>query len=339
MQANTSKYLIPLILIVITALTTASYAQNRVVVVPLLGDDGITPPANVVVVAKQNGDFADLAAALNSITDADRDNPYIIYIAPGVYYTGAPLQMKPYVNIVGSGKDTTLITGFVSSSAVISSSIMIGADNTELSHLTLLNQGPADSPGAISIGLFNQNTSPTVNNVSIEATGGSSANYGVYNTNGAAPKIFNADIKATSSFVNGNSVVGLINIESGGSFRDLTVTGDGADGSDVPRANLAAALSVVGPSLTEFESVNLIALDGTTDIALFATNATVEVTDGSNFISTGIDISAQGTSNVLVKYSDFAGGPASITIGSDTASVTCLFSTELGATVLASNCD
>lgn len=68
--------------------------------------------ANVVVVAKGGGDFTDPLAAVNSITNASSDNPYLVKIAPGKYDIGAQvINLPSFVDIEGSGEDTTSIVG------------------------------------------------------------------------------------------------------------------------------------------------------------------------------------------------------------------------------------
>ena len=52
-----------------------AFAHNRVVIVPLGGDDA-KPLQNVVTVSKANGDFTDPVTAMASITDASAENPY-----------------------------------------------------------------------------------------------------------------------------------------------------------------------------------------------------------------------------------------------------------------------
>ena len=57
-----------------------------------------------------------LLNALDDITDAAVDNPYLIIVEPGVYDIGGEnLQMKSYVDIQGAGQHLTKITGNVDS--------------------------------------------------------------------------------------------------------------------------------------------------------------------------------------------------------------------------------
>jgi len=57
-----------------------------------------------------------LRSALAGISAASSSNPYMIKVEPGVYDLGAtPLQMKPNVDIEGSGIDATTLTGAVAS--------------------------------------------------------------------------------------------------------------------------------------------------------------------------------------------------------------------------------
>ncbi len=66
-------------------------------------------PLRVVWVAKSGGDFTSLTAALASITDNDGFHPYLIRIAPGLYAENSGFDLKDYVDIEGSGQDTTVL--------------------------------------------------------------------------------------------------------------------------------------------------------------------------------------------------------------------------------------
>ncbi len=58
-----------------------TFAANKVVVIPLMGDN--PPLKNIVTVARANGKFTDPVAAVNSITDASASNPYLVVIGSG----------------------------------------------------------------------------------------------------------------------------------------------------------------------------------------------------------------------------------------------------------------
>ena len=61
-------------------------------------------------------------------------------LGPGVYDCGTNnVIMKPHVNIVGSGRNVTRITGS------IGGTLISGADNTELRHLTVHHTGAAEN--------------------------------------------------------------------------------------------------------------------------------------------------------------------------------------------------
>lgn len=113
--------------------TNIAYAHNRVVVVPLAGED-IKPLKNIVTVAKENGDFDEPIAAMNSINDASVDNPYLMVIAPGIYQLSASLQMKNHVSIAGSGQGVTTLTGaFLQGSDLASAALLIAPDGADVS--------------------------------------------------------------------------------------------------------------------------------------------------------------------------------------------------------------
>jgi hypothetical protein len=207
---------------------------------------GIRPPIaaglkNVITVAKANGDFTDPVAAVNSISDASATNPYLVVIGPGVYTITETLQMKPYVDIAGSGENVTRIKGAISTAAPASSAIIFGADNSTLSALTAENTGggaysvvlhnDSQSPmlrditaiasgGPGNYGVYNVSSSPTMTGVTITASGGS-YNVGIYNYNSSSPMIIS--VAATAS---GPSSYGAYNNSSSPVIRRSTMKGD-----------------------------------------------------------------------------------------------------------------
>ena len=168
---------------------------------------------NVVVVAKSGGDFTSVQAAVNSITGADADNPYLVWVAPGVY--SETVTMKPWVDIEGAGELVTKITYTGSSSG--DTGTVVGADNAELRFLTVENTGGEDYATAI----YNDGQSPRLTHVTATASGGTN-NRGVYNSY-SSPKMTN--VTATAS--GGTNNRGVYNSYSSPQMTDVTATASG----------------------------------------------------------------------------------------------------------------
>lgn len=80
-----------------------------------------------------------LLNALASITDASASRPYLLYIEPETYDLGnRSLQMKPFVDIEGSGELNAIITSTVSADEAPTGTVD-GANNTEMRFLTVQN--------------------------------------------------------------------------------------------------------------------------------------------------------------------------------------------------------
>ncbi len=154
-----------------------SGAADKVVVIPLLSHQS-KPLKNVVTVAKKNGDFTDPVVAMNSITDAAADNPYLIIIAPGVYTLTETLIMKGYVSITGSGEDVTILTGTIGSQEAENAAIIKLASYVSLSNMSVHNTGNASS---LVIGIYSYwNAAQTkMHNISIRVSGNGINHYGV----------------------------------------------------------------------------------------------------------------------------------------------------------------
>jgi hypothetical protein len=206
-------------LLFLAPLTVLAQTKTKVVVIPL-GDDAVkvNPLKNVITVAKANGNFSDPVAAVNSITDVSAANPYLVVIGPGIYTITHTLQMKPYVDIVGSGENVTRLTGAISTGSLdVSSAIISGANNCTLSSLTVENTGS----NSFSIALYNSSVSPWVNDVTATASGGT-YNYGVFNYSGPSPTM--TDVIATAS--GGTSNIGVYNFSSYPAIRRSTMKSD-----------------------------------------------------------------------------------------------------------------
>lgn len=67
-----------------------------------------TPYEHTITVAKSGGDYTTITEALDAITDNDATHLYHIKVMPGVYEES--ITMKPYVDITGSGENSTVIS-------------------------------------------------------------------------------------------------------------------------------------------------------------------------------------------------------------------------------------
>jgi hypothetical protein len=145
----------------------------------------------------QNGQA--LLNALSSIDDASASKPYLLYIVFETYDLGnRTLQMKPYVDIEGSGELNTTITSTVSSDNGAAGTVE-GADNTELRFLTVQSTS-TPSVQDVRISILNDSGSPRLTHVSAETTGAdNSFHIGVSNTGNSRPTMTEATASASGS--------------------------------------------------------------------------------------------------------------------------------------------
>jgi hypothetical protein len=166
---------------------------------------------NVVVVAKSGGDYTSVQTAIDSVVDAAAGNPYLVWVAPGVY--SETVTMKPYVHLQGAGQEATVITSTASSSAwPPTQATLVLASDASLRDLTVGNGGAGDSNVALmatagmtrtlaadvtaralgggvsnhAIVLTGSGTGVTLQQVSALAENGSAYNLGLINMSGAA---------------------------------------------------------------------------------------------------------------------------------------------------------
>jgi hypothetical protein len=226
---------------------------------------------NIITVAKANGNFTDPVAAVNSITDASATNPYLVVIGPGVYTITQTLQMKEYVDIVGSGENVTRLTGAISTGSLVSSAIISGVSKSTLSSLTVENTGGGDC----SVALFNSNASPTITSVTALASGGSAWNHGLYN-HLSSPTITDVTVAASGGGENRT----LYNSYSSPTMTNVTITASGATN------NTGVVNNVSSPIMTD---VTVTASGGT--------NSCGVLNDYSSPTMTGVTLTASGATN------------------------------------------
>lgn len=148
-----------------------------------------------------------LLNGLAGIVDASVNKPYVLKLEPGTYDIGSTaLVMKPYVDIEGSGQQSTIIRGLGNNVGFLTA-VVLGASPAELRNLqvqslgrtydysiaVLLNQASTSirdvtltSSYAVSTwGLRILSANSIVQNVTISVVGGT-ATYGISNTGGTA---------------------------------------------------------------------------------------------------------------------------------------------------------
>lgn len=108
-----------------------------------------------------------LINALAGITNASATKRYVVKVEPGIYDVGSTgLQMKPYVDIEGSGQEATLIKG-VGGSAEGTTGVIVGAASSEIRDLQVKAEGTASATIGI---LLPNGANTTVKDVTINAS-------------------------------------------------------------------------------------------------------------------------------------------------------------------------
>ena len=313
-----------------TGETSVSLAQN-----------GITYLRTVLVSPSASNDPTQngqaLLSAMTTIANASPSitNPYLLKVEPGNYYITTPLTLLPYVDLEGSGEDTTTISSTYSTG----SGTLVAASNSEVRSITVVNTGRT----AIYVGssVTNANfthvtaTASTTNyteglenngviNVSdstFSATGGSTYTFGIRNaTNG------NLTLTGSTLSANGNG-------NSAGLYNDGIVTATNTTFKAYD-TNIAAGFTNNGSGNLSSNTFLASGDSNSTIIAIFSagnlitvTNSTLTASGGS--VSQGLDnatqimldnstVSASGGSNI--DEAILAGGNITVTNSTLTAS-------------------
>jgi hypothetical protein len=185
-----------------------------------LADGAVTPAkigflGKVAIVAVSGGDYDNPATAMTDYAtwcpSLDSTHPCLLKIMPGVYTVSSPVMMQPYIDIEGSGENTTIIQGTID---IASTGVVNGANNAELRFLTVKNNGTG---GTFAYAIFNLNAnSVKITNVTAMASGATN-NYGVASS-GSTPTLLNVTATATGgsgsyAVINGGgSSAKLINV-------------------------------------------------------------------------------------------------------------------------------
>jgi hypothetical protein len=168
-------------------------------------------PAQVIVVAQKGGDFTSIQTAIDSITDASEENPYLVWVAPGSYQE--EVTLKPYVTLEGAGERATIISAQVGSSLPPTRATLRMVSYSEVQELTVLNTGSGggkefEASDAVALLAVANAENVMIQRVTAGCKGENQSCYGVY-LNGATD-VRLEDVTAMAAAAQGNSV-GLFN--------------------------------------------------------------------------------------------------------------------------------
>ncbi|MEM9596768.1 MAG: hypothetical protein AAGD06_21035 [Acidobacteriota bacterium] len=148
-----------------------------------------------------------LLNAIAGITGANANNPYLLKLEPGIYDIGTtPFQMKPYVDVEGSGRTVTVIRGLGQEPATFNRGIgiVMGASPAEMRQLTV--RCNSNATNSLCISIANVNTSPRFVDMTVTATDDFASHWGFRNT-ASSPYIDNVDVVVTQ----GEQNYGIVN--------------------------------------------------------------------------------------------------------------------------------
>lgn len=206
----------------------------------------------ITVALDGSGDYLSPVEAVASITDAGPANPYLVLIMPGVFEIGPDsIQMKEFVDIQGSGRNISVISGDATDGTNPLPAVVLGANNAELRSLTIRNS--SQTPNSSCMGMYNDSAAPLITDVTIELADPTlTVNIDGINTYNASPILEGVVIRSLGGAVSR----GIINQVSSAVLHHVTI-------------------SISGPSV---ESIGIQNLNGSPVIS----ESTITVNDGSN---------------------------------------------------------
>jgi hypothetical protein len=294
-----------------------------------------TPFQNVVIVAKSGGDYTTIQSAINSISSASQSNPYLIWVAPGVY--NEAVTMKPFVHLQGSGEGVTVITSNVSSPSLPpTQATLFLASNVSLRDLTVRNTGTGSynvgltaSNGAIdilvadveaqsqgsggtdsnnhAIHLTGNGTSVTLQSVNAFAENGYIA-VSLYNDSGTTVTLLNGSYIASSGFEYTRAVYNRGTIEA----EHITVRAENSPNRNYGMWNDGATITLRGGSV--------IGSGGSEAIGILNTNGGQLTTDGVTTLADGgtdltVGLQGEGGAMSTVRGGSFIGSGSMTNVG------------------------
>jgi hypothetical protein len=147
----------------------------------------------------EGGDYTTITEAIDSITDNNILNHYVIKVSPGIFEE--QIKMKEYVEIKGSGKNATIIKSVGSDSGVYTAATVIGGNDTAISNLSIHCMTSAN----YAVGIYNSGDSLLIDNliIIVMTSSVSAETYGIYQYSGSTA-ISNVGITSSVAGISGN---------------------------------------------------------------------------------------------------------------------------------------
>jgi hypothetical protein len=127
---------------------------------------------------------AALLNAMNGITNASATRRYVLKLEPGIYDLGSTmLTQKPYVDLEGSGQQTTVIQGLGNSDGTLETAVIKGGSSAEIRDLQVKSTGSLSQQISIAILVLDADT--RITDVTVVSSGGVN-NWAIRNRNSSA---------------------------------------------------------------------------------------------------------------------------------------------------------
>ena len=234
-----------------------------------------SPYANALVVAKSGGDYSSVQAAVDSVDEASSSNPYLIWVAPGVY--NESVTMKPHVHVQGAGQDATVISSTATSGDwPPTTGTLVLTDHVSLRDLSVSNLGTGTRNVAL---IGTEGTSETVvTDVTVRAQGEGNINYAVFLTGSGTEVTLQ---RITGLAENGSSNYGLFSRSGADAALELgsytAVGGSSAQG----------LYSRDAGTTLEAHGVTALGRDASSSVGLYIIQGAGAVLHGGSFIGRG----------------------------------------------------
>ncbi|HEX2913436.1 MAG TPA: right-handed parallel beta-helix repeat-containing protein [Chloroflexia bacterium] len=263
-----------------------------------------------------------LLTAMTTISNSNpsASNPWLLKLEPGSYDLGSQsLTLKSYVDLEGSGEDTTTISSTVASGAFPpTAATLMAASNSEIRNLKVTNTSNAAvllPAQAINVKLTHLTTSAT--------NSGSGDTFGLVAINGST---FTVKDSTLSGSAGSPDNIGMLSYGGTGTVQNSTMTGNGG--------SISIGLYILNSGVVTVQNSTMTASNATN--AYGATNGGTLTVQNSFLTSSGsvssYGLAGAGTSRI--SGSELAGSTG--TLNGNNA--TCVASYNASFTTLGSNC-